>query len=49
MAVLGERFGARVDEVAAAQSLLANSEDKFTALQDVAWALMNAKEFLFRR
>ncbi|MGI8979951.1 MAG: DUF1549 and DUF1553 domain-containing protein [Pirellulaceae bacterium] len=37
------------DEQAAALSLLKDSPDKFAALQDLAWALMNAKEFLFRR
>ncbi|MBC7852396.1 MAG: DUF1549 domain-containing protein [Pirellulaceae bacterium] len=37
------------DELAAALSLLKDSPDKFASLQDLAWALMNAKEFLFRR
>jgi len=37
------------DERAAALSLLKDSPDKFAALQDLAWAVMNAKEFLFRR
>jgi Protein of unknown function (DUF1553) len=36
-------------EVSAATSLLAKSKDRRAALEDVTWALLNAKEFVLRR
>jgi hypothetical protein len=38
-----------LDELAAGESLVVSSSDgPFSALQDLAWALLNSKEFLFR-
>jgi hypothetical protein len=36
------------EELHAAVERFAQSEDRLTALQDLVWALMNAKEFVFR-
>jgi hypothetical protein len=35
-------------EQAACRKYLDDSDDRFAALQDIAWAVMNSKEFMFR-
>jgi hypothetical protein len=35
-------------EMAAAKAHIANSEDRKLALEDVGWAILNSKEFLFQ-
>lgn len=35
-------------ELAAAKTLLSQHEKRFSGLQDLAWALLNSKEFIFR-
>jgi hypothetical protein len=37
------------EEVAAAERLFAGASTPRAALEDLAWSLVNAKEFLFRR
>ena len=36
------------DELSAAKTLLAQHEKRFSGLQDLAWALLNSKEFIYR-
>ncbi len=37
------------EEMRASLALIDSTEDRLTALQDIAWALLNAKEFIFRK